>query len=73
MGDIDFSISSILISSVENAVFHKYVSASSVYVLKVSYILFVCFLYSSGKNICLYSQSNLLFKILLCMQYLMQT
>lgn len=41
MGDIDFTISSVLISSVENAVFHKYVFASLVYVLKVSSILSV--------------------------------
>lgn len=73
MGDIDFSISSILISSFENAVFCKYVFASLVYVLEVCYILSVCCLYSSAKTICLYSQSDILFKILLCMQYLMQT
>jgi len=35
MGNIDFIIPSILISSAENAMFHKYVFASSVYVLKV--------------------------------------
>lgn len=60
MGDIDFSIPSILISSVEKAMFHKYVFASAVYVLKVSYIWTVHFLYTSAnslpKNIRLFSE-----------------
>lgn len=38
MSDIDFSIPSVLISSVENAMFDKHVFAFAVYVLKVSYI-----------------------------------
>lgn len=77
MGIIDFGIPSILISSVENAAFHKYVFASAVYVLKVSCVWSVHFLYSSAKslprNICLYSHGNVLSKIVLCMQHLMQT
>lgn len=54
-GDTDFRISSILISSVENAEFDKYVFASSVYMLKVSCILSVSCI-PVQKNICLSEQ-----------------
>lgn len=67
IADIDFSIPSTLISFIENAMFHR----SALHLQCILGLFDSCIPAQTlcQRNICLYSQSNVFSKIVLCMQY----